>query len=167
MKPLKSNRSGFTLIEVLVVMAIIAILVGITIGVAAAISDGSAEAKARAEMSQLQIELDLYKADDDGNEYPAMVTRGSFPTISSDLYEWFEEKYGEDRVYETTEVLGTGSGRYPVDPWGRAYIYVHNPSTPFIYTLGSLGPDGQWGDGNPNNATNFGNGDDITTRKGL
>ena len=161
MKPERTTRAGFTLIEVLVVMAIIAILVGITIGVAAAVSDGSAEAKAKAEMGQLQIELDLYKAEEGG--YPAMSD--TEPTFKNDdLYQWFKKKYGEDRRYETAEL---DSDNLPLDPWGNNYIYIYQPDNPFMYTLGSLGPDGLWGDGDPNNATNFGNGDDITTRKGF
>jgi general secretion pathway protein G len=167
----QTTRAGFTLVEILVVMAIIAILVGITIGVAGAVSSGSAEAKAKAEIGQLQIEIDLYKAD--RGTYPSTRVVSGLPTVDSGLYDWFEGKYGADRIYETTEV--DPNGNYPVDPWGNPYIYIYQPANPFVFTIGSLGPDGVLrdaaGDVVPNTVDNvfdhFGNGDDLSSRKGI
>lgn len=42
------------------------------------------------------------------------------------------------------DTLAMGKIATPSDPWGRAYIYVHDPNTAkFTYSLLSLGPDGQ------------------------
>lgn len=162
----KKTRSGFTLIELLVVMAIIAILVGITLGVAGAVNRGNAESKAKAEIGQLQLEIELYKADE-----------GSFPpveggSLGDDFFLWYEEKYGDgdgvfnagDRLYETVDVstyLQPDGTMNPldmrlIDPWGREYYYDYDSDNPFVYTLGSEGADGDEGTA-----------DDITNRRAM
>lgn len=157
----KHARAGFTLIELLVVMAIIAILVGITLGVASGVNRQTAVSQAKAEIGKLQLEIESYKGD-----------RGSFPDELDDLYVWFEEKHGDgngiydgdDRLFEAVDMSrhlrpdGTmdPSEMEATDPWGRDYEYDYDSDNPFIYVLGSRGPDGDWNTD-----------DDISTRKGI
>jgi len=158
----RTAKQAFTLVELLVVMAIIAILISITLGVAGRVSNDGAESRAKGEMAQIQLEIELFKAD-----------RGSLPadgsTLGEDFFLWFEEKYGDgngvfdadDRIYDTVDMsvfrnpdgTMTPSSMRLRDPWGRDYRY--DLVNPFLYFLSSDGPDMQ--QGTP---------DDISTRKG-
>ncbi len=142
------HKQGFSLIELLVVMAIIAILMGIVIGIAGGVTSGAAEAKAKAQMADMMTELEKYRGDE-----------GQFPADWNEFRDWYVEKY-PDTAYTITE----GSPQNPIDPWGAGYKYEYNAVTsPFVYLLGTKGPDGR--DGSP--PTNqFGKGDDITNRNG-
>lgn len=142
------RREGFTLVELLVVMAIIAILMGIVLGIAGGVQSGAAEAKARAEIADLQLELEKYK-EDKGVYPPEEDTPEGDNSLGTTFFGWYETRY-PGTAYTTTEKLGN----HPVDPWGRTYFYEYNPSvSPFVYLLGSRGQDGKEGTA-----------DDITNR---
>jgi prepilin-type N-terminal cleavage/methylation domain-containing protein len=137
----KANRAGFSLLELMVVMAVIAILMTLTVGVFGRASQGGAEARAKGEIAGLMNELEKYFADEGG--YP--------PNAGwADFEDWYNAKYGASTVWEITEEGDAGN---PIDPWGREYIYEPGPS-PFVYLIGSEGRDG--------NADH----DDITNRNG-
>jgi general secretion pathway protein G len=169
----RQQQFGFTLVEILVVITIIGILMALTLGIAGAANRNAAKSKATAEMGALLQEIDLFKADT--GSYPTPKSVNGTPTLPQAFYNWYEVKYGngngvedaEDRIYKTTEVGLSGGEKYPVDPWGQPYVYLHNTSNPLIFFLGSKGPDTKWGDGTPNTSSNFGEGDDLTTKKGL
>jgi prepilin-type N-terminal cleavage/methylation domain-containing protein len=137
------HKQGFSLIELLVVMAIIAILMGIVIvGLVVYVE------QSQAQMADMMTELEKYRGDE-----------GQFPADWNEFRDWYVEKY-PDTAYTITE----GSPQNPIDPWGAGYKYEYNAVTsPFVYLLGTKGPDGR--DGSP--PTNqFGKGDDITNRNG-
>lgn len=170
MTHLKQAKDGFTLMELLVVMAIVAILMSITLSVSSGVSRQNSLAQAKAELGQIQQEIELYKAD-----------KGSFPpgeddTLGREFFLWFEEKYGDgngifdgdDRMYDTVDMTPylSDNSMNPsemrlVDPWGTAYYYEYDPANPFIYNLGSAGPDGDW------DSDEEAEKDNISTRKGL
>ncbi|MGA0334381.1 MAG: type II secretion system protein GspG [Kiritimatiellia bacterium] len=132
------HKQGFSLVELLVVMAVIAILMGIVIGVSGSIQRKAAEAKARAEIADLMNELEVYKSD-----------MGTYPSSLGDLVNWYQtEKYKVD--FDLTDLNGTT----PVDPWGNPYEYPASGVKEFTYFIGSKGPD-------KNLAA-----DDITNRNG-
>jgi len=163
-------KHAFTLVELLVVMAIIAILISITLGVAGRVSSDGAETKAKGEIAFLQQEIELYRADR-GSLPPSRSVNGT-STLTQDFYDWYEEKYGDgdgtfdedDRIYDGTETRTNSNQLYPVDPWGQPYVYIVNANNPFIYFIGSKGPNKQFGTGEGGSV--FGDGDDISTRKG-
>lgn len=127
-----SNRSasGFTLIEMLVVITVIAILAAV---IAPTIFRNVGDAKIAAAKSQMQIfelALDAYRLD---NDY--------YPSTAQGLSALVKLPEG-----------GSGAPRWrgpylkrdvPQDPWGRPYLY-HSPaaSSSDGYDLSSLGRDG-------------------------
>jgi len=148
-------KQGFSLIELLVVMAIIATLMGLVIGVSGAIQRKTAIARARAELADLMNEIEIYKSDN-----------GSYPLNWDEFGSWyFTEKYS-GTAYTTTDFSSTtdllsGNPFEPLDPWGGEIRYQKNSE--FLYLIGSKGPDTSNG-GNGSNS--FGDGDDITNRNG-
>ncbi len=116
-------QAGFTLIEILVVMAIIAML---AVMVAPNIFNQQAGAQRDAALSQissLQAALDMYRLD--VGEYP------------DDLEGLVENDTG--RASWNGPYL---RGDLPLDPWNNAYLYDSNGRE---FTLISYGPDGEQG----------------------
>lgn len=127
------RRRGFTLLELLVVLAIIATLVAV---VAPNIFRNVGDAKTAAAKSQIEIfglALDSYRMDND-----------TYPTTSQGL--------AALRVKPVTgDAPRNWRGPYlrkdvPLDPWGRPYLYVapgiENPTSYDLYTLGRDGKAG-------------------------
>ena len=138
---ISSRRSGFTLVEMLVVMAIIAILMSLVLGIFGAAGQGALESKAKAEIADLMNEIEKYNADE-----------GSYPADWAAFNTWYTARYPG-----TAYTISDGDPSDPIDPWGSSYVYTYNSSVPFVYFIGSLGP----------NLTNDnGDVDDITNRNG-
>ncbi|MCC5844795.1 MAG: type II secretion system protein GspG [Verrucomicrobia bacterium] len=149
----KKNKQGMTLMELMVVIAIIMILMGIVVGISGGAQRGAAEAKARAEIGSMALELESYRAD-----------KGSYPTIDqgglSELVRWYRSERYVGVEWDLTDL----NGQTPIDPWGRDYYYAPQSSGLF-FRLGSRGPDGRFGSSpDANTPASFGRGDDITLR---
>ena len=118
-----SNTQGFTLIEILVVMAIIGML---AVMVAPNIFNQQAGAQRDAALSQiasLEAALDTYRLD--VGEYP-------------DSLEGLREN-DSGRASWNGPYLRRG---VPLDPWNNEYVYDSNDRE---FTLLSYGPDGERG----------------------
>lgn len=141
-----AKTSGFTLVELLTVIAIIMILAGIVVGVQRGVYSSQANAKARAEIQAIATAVEQYKA-----QY------GTYPRISNNSGELYQhligERYSKFTPSSTPNGTGswsnvgtegnarpvidasrmtvakTGTARF-VDPWGSDYIYVYNPNPP-------------------------------------
>lgn len=131
----RPSEAGFTLLEILVVVAILGLLIGL-VAPAVLRQLGSARASiARQSIERLSTVLDLYKLD-----------VGSYPTTEQGL---------QALVAQPAGVAGW-NGPYlkgeatPADAWGRPYVY-RSPSTRAgrDYDLCSRGPNGQGGDSGP------------------
>jgi general secretion pathway protein G len=61
LRPLRRRRKGFTLIEMLVVIAVMSILAGMVFPITKAVSRNKVRARARAEMALLQTAIEAYK----------------------------------------------------------------------------------------------------------
>lgn len=134
-----ATQSGFTLLELLVVMVILGLLAGY---VAPRFFShiGKSEVKAaRAQLDALEKALDAYRLD-----------VGTYPSAESGLAALLQKPAGESRW----------EGPYlrkavPNDPWGRPYQYVQ-PGEHGEYDLFSLGKDGQpGGSGEAEDITNW------------
>lgn len=107
-----TGRPGFTLLELLVVVAIIVILAGLTLGTLGYVNRKGAESRARAEVAALAAAIDSYKLD--FGAYPATNTL-------------FRELTGRGTVNSNKVFIEPTPGMFTneqfVDPWGTAYQY--------------------------------------------
>src|SRR5215467_2302222 len=136
----RHQQLGFTLLELLVVLAILGLLIGL-VAPAALRQLGSAKEKiAHQSIERIAGVLDIYKLD-----------IGTYPTTEQGLMALIERPAGIPR-WSGPYLKGE---KVPEDPWGRPFIY-HNPSqrVGHEYDLYSLGPTGQPG-GTGNAATIF------------
>lgn len=124
-----SRQSGFTLLELLVVMVILGLLVGYVAPKYFA-QVGKSEVKtARAQIEALEKALDMYRLD-----------TGHYPTTEQGLAALNVKPQNEPRW----------SGPYlkkdvPLDPWGKAYIYKVPGEKGTEFDLMSLGKDSRPG----------------------
>jgi general secretion pathway protein G len=139
---------AFTLVELLVVMAVIAILIGISLAAMSGVQDGAARSRARTEIAAISTALESYKLDN--GAYPGqsgMPTAGNTdPTAGP--YEiganvLFVELTGSDRLGEVpragAKVYLPGLKKSQVldgdklaDPWKNPYGYTTNA----VYNVG-------------------------------
>lgn len=132
---LLADRSGFTLLELLVVMVILVLLASVVTVVVIKRVEEAKHAKAVTDISTLEGGLDQF-----------YLHCGRYPTA--------EEGLNSLRVKPQSDDLKNWAGPYikravPADPWGNTYLYrcpgEHNPDS---YDLDSYGRDGkQGGDG--------------------
>jgi len=130
MKPKTHARhGGFTLIEMMVVLAIIGVLAALIVPNVLGRADESLATAARTDVGNLSQALKLYKLDN--QVYPtseqglaALVTAPTQPPVPKAWRSYIE--------------------KLPTDPWGRPYQYL-NPGIHAEVDVLSLGADGQPG----------------------
>jgi general secretion pathway protein G len=141
----RRGRAGFTLIEMLVIVAIIAVLAAV---VAPEVFRNVGDAHANAARSQVEIfgtALDNYRLDN--HAYPTteqgLAALRTEPTVGERPPRW-RGPYLRRAV--------------PDDPWGRPYVYVSpgrvNPESYDLYSLGRDGREG--GEGEDADITSWG-----------
>lgn len=119
-----SLASGFTLLELLVVMAIIAILAGLILSTAGGIQNKAARARAESEIAALSAALESYKADN--GDYPLSADFPNTNLATNSLYGALSPTTG--KVYFEFSKGMTGSTGI-VDPFGAAYGYKYPGDT--------------------------------------
>jgi len=126
----RRNEDGFTLIELMVVIVILAILTTI---VAINVIPSGQKAKvtaAKADISQLEGALNLYKLNYD-----------NYPTTAQGLQALITAPAGVDA---SKYQKGGYIQKLPPDPWGRPYLYAspgqHGEAD--VWTLGADGKEG-------------------------
>jgi general secretion pathway protein G len=117
-------RSGFTLIEILLVVVIIGILAAVAIPRLGGRVKQAQIAAAQADVNNIGMALRLYEVDN--GAYPGSLS--GLVTSPGAAPNW-RGPYLEKGI--------------PKDPWGNDYIYSHPGSrNPNGYDLHSMGPDG-------------------------
>ncbi|MBL7069215.1 MAG: type II secretion system major pseudopilin GspG [Candidatus Omnitrophica bacterium] len=121
------RNKGFTLIEIMLVVAIIGILAAMVVPRLTGRTKQAREAVAKADIEvNMPMALDLYELD-----------IGEFPSGLGSLM---------DNTDNKDDWKGPYLKRVPKDPWGREYIY-NNPGShnKYGFDLSSSGADGQSG----------------------
>ncbi|MCP5325692.1 MAG: type II secretion system major pseudopilin GspG [Oceanospirillaceae bacterium] len=123
------RQSGFTLIEIMVVLAILGFLVAM---VAPNILGRTGEAQvkiAKAQIKEISNALDLYKLD---NYF--------YPSTSQGLNALVEKPSGSPEPKNWK--AGGYMKKLPQDPWGNDYIYITEGGSFEIISLGADGAEG-------------------------
>ncbi len=119
------RRSGFTLIEIMLVVIIIGVLAGMVVPQFVNRAGDAKKARAKSDIAQIGLALDLYELD-----------IGSYPENIDGL---ITKPSGVDETWKGPYVKRGEKGL--VDPWGRKYIYTFDHSKPGEYELKSQGPN--------------------------
>jgi len=137
---LRRGQRGFTLLELLVVLAILGLLIGL-VAPAALRQLGSAKEKiAHQSIERLAGVLDIYKLD-----------VGAYPSTDQGLQALITQPSGVTH-WNGPYLKGE---KVPEDPWGRPFVYRSPSQRPgHEYDLLSLGPTGRPG-GSGNEAAIF------------
>ena len=128
---MRSRQRGFTLIEIMVVVVILAVLGALVVPKIIENVDKARVTRAAADIRAIQTALDLYRLDN--FKYPtteqglqALVTQPVDPTITN---------------YRSGGYLPT----LPKDPWNNPYVYVSPGADGRDYDIISYGRDGKPG----------------------
>jgi len=142
-RPLGTHRRGFTIVEVLVVMAIILVLAGLILATSSYVHNKGARSRAEAEIAAMSAALENYKADN--GAYPSgtpptllnarsdfVTTDTKYQNASLFLYEQLSGDTNGDRSVEGKSYFTfkdnqlyppTGTITYIKDPFGYSYGY--------------------------------------------
>lgn len=165
-----NRKNGFTLIEILAVVAIIIVVAGLVIGITGVVTGKMDRAKTNKELSLLNKFLDDYR-----NNAPPLGSNkisGIYPPDLNELFKYLDKNKnnGVDKNedgYKLGNLVFQSDKWICYDPWGSEYVYTRQ--TLRTYRLGSLGPDGRAGvanldddgTGGVDNSTEIGLGDDV------
>ncbi len=128
------DSSGFTLVEIMLVVIVIGILAAMVVPRLAGRSDQAREAAARTDINaNMAAALDLFEMD-----------TGGYPTTEEGL-EALRRKPSDPATADKWR--GPYLKKTPKDPWGNPYVYRFPSSHEMDYDLISLGKDGQEGGG--------------------
>lgn len=123
------HQGGFTMVELLLVLVILAVLAAIVVPKFAGRSEQARITAAKTQIASFETSLDAFEVDN-----------GYYPRGSDGLQDLVEQPD------EAKNWHGAYIKEIPLDPWGSEYIYEfpgkHNENG---YDLMSMGPDGRVG----------------------
>lgn len=124
------NRHGFTLIEIMVVIVILAALAALVGPKIIGRSDDAKLADAKLQIRNLETALKLYKLD--SGVYPS-TDQGLQALVAKPTVGQIPKNYRQEGYLEAKKI--------PQDPWGNDFIYL-SPGEHGDYDLCSFGADG-------------------------
>lgn len=137
------GEDGFTLVEILIVLVILAVLAAIIVPSFAGRTEQARRSKAVADIQNISVALEMYEADN-----------GAYPTTDMGLQALVERPDESAAPNWNGPYLKKSAFN---DPWGRPYQYLspgqHNPDAYDLYSFGKDGREG--GEGNDADITNW------------
>ena len=133
MKAACSNRKGFTLLEIIVVVFILSILVALVAPRIIGRTDDARITDAKLQIKNLEMALKLFKLD---NGYYPDTQQGLEALIEKPTVGRIPLKYRDGGYLEQKKI--------PPDPWGNPYIYLC-PGLHGDFDIISYGADGKEG----------------------
>lgn len=127
---LNNNRKGFTLIEIMVVIVILAALAALIGPKIIGRSDDAKLTDAKLQIRNLETALKLYKLDN--GSYPS-TEQGMQALITKPTVGQIPAKYRAEGYLESKSL--------PKDPWGNPFVYLA-PGEHGDYDICSFGADG-------------------------
>lgn len=126
---IRSRRTGFTLAEIMLVVAILGILVSVVLPRMTGRTNEARAQAARLQMENLSMALDAFEYD-----------CGRYPTTQEGL----------DALRRPPPGVSNWKGPYlkkdvPADPWGTPFVYASPGARRPDFDLVSMGQDGQEG----------------------
>lgn len=115
------SQNGFTLIEIMVVLIIIAIMASFVVPSVINRPDQARLTKVKNDILTIESAIDLYKLDN-----------GDYPSNDEGLEKLIEDK---ENLYLK---------RLPLDPWNNPYQYA-NPGANLVFDIFTLGSDNKTG----------------------
>ena len=125
----KAKQQGFTLIEIMVVVVILAILAAIVVPQFMSYPDEARLVKAKQDIRSIENAMDLYKLDS-----------GFYPSTDQGIKALVEKPTSDPAPSNWHPYLKS----LPKDPWGHPYQYL-NPGAHGAIDIFSYGADGQPG----------------------
>ncbi len=127
----QNSQAGFTLIEIMVVIVILAILAGLVVPRVLGQADGARVGTTETALSNVSNALDMYK-----------LANSRYPTTAQGLDALLTPPADAKNYPEGGYIKG---GEYPTDSWDNELQYVIPGTEGRAYDLFSLGADGQQG----------------------
>ncbi|MFH1984359.1 MAG: type II secretion system major pseudopilin GspG [Pseudomonadota bacterium] len=124
------SDTGFTLIELMVVLVILGILAGLIVPKLMGRPDEAKQLKARMQIESIETALKLFKLDN-----------GNYPSTEQGLQALVQQPESGQPARQWRAGGYLEKGKIPKDPWGNDFIYL-SPGVNGEIDLSSLGADG-------------------------
>jgi general secretion pathway protein G len=138
LKKKAKKGKGFTLVELLVVVAILAILAAALLPKFLGYTDNAREAQTMADLSTMKSVVEIYAADEGAGNYPA---------VGEIVEDEGESKTG---IFLSKGINWTEDDKGVVDPYGNSYAYATVKEGGYDnqhYIIASPGKNGEFGTG--------------------
>ena len=138
---MKKSACAFTLVEILVVLAIISMLIGLLVTGGTRAKRTAKQFTAQTMIASLETALALYHTD--FGAYPDSGIDNLVDLLTdSAVYGSYSAWQGPYISLKEKDVSGSFPNKSVIDPWGAAYHYTLEATPPPAYKIWSSGPNG-------------------------
>lgn len=127
----RAHSQGFTLLEIVIVLGIIAVILGGSIAVVGKLTDGAKLQRVTSDFNVIKSAVNTYK-----------LNAGTFPSTSQGLQALVTRPTSTPAPKNWTKLADSVF----IDPWENPYLYAYpGKIDPTTFEIISKGPDGQQG----------------------